>query len=137
MDRQCNPMPCATMGTIVNQIWIYQDNATLCPVLQWARIVNRIWKYQCTKQNTPVCTVWHHDRLENITSKQVLMTLQAASAVIRSARLGFKQSEIGTHSLHSGAAMEMYLARVPVYTIMLIGRWSSDAVLCCIRNQGK
>ena len=31
--------------------------------------------------------------------------------------------------------MEMYLAGVPVYTIMLIGRWSSDAFLRYIRKQ--
>jgi hypothetical protein len=33
--------------------------------------------------------------------------------------------------------MEMYLAGVPVYTIMLIGRWSSNAFLRYIRKQVK
>jgi hypothetical protein len=28
--------------------------------------------------------------------------------------------EVGTHSIRSGAAMAMYLARVPVFSIMLI-----------------
>jgi hypothetical protein len=46
-----------------------------------------------------------------------------------------KPDEISTRSLRSGAAMEMYLAGVPVYTIMLIGRWSSDAFLRYIRRQ--
>jgi len=31
--------------------------------------------------------------------------------------------------------MEMYLGEIPVYTIMLIGRWSSDAFLRYIRKQ--
>jgi hypothetical protein len=31
--------------------------------------------------------------------------------------------------------MEMYLAGVPVYTIMLIGRWSSNAFLRYIQKQ--
>ena len=31
--------------------------------------------------------------------------------------------------------MAMYLDEVPVYTIMLIGRWSSDAFLLYIRKQ--
>eukprot|EP00957_Ditylum_brightwellii_P170636 12988958-Ditylum_brightwellii.AAC.1 len=31
--------------------------------------------------------------------------------------------------------MAMYLANVPVFTIMLIGRWSSDAFLVYIRKQ--
>jgi hypothetical protein len=31
--------------------------------------------------------------------------------------------------------MEMYLGEIPVYTIMLIGRWSSNAFLCYIQKQ--
>ena len=31
--------------------------------------------------------------------------------------------------------MEMYPGKIPIYTIMLIGRWSSDAFLCYIRKQ--
>ena len=49
--------------------------------------------------------------------------------------LGYGELEIGTHSFRSGAAMAMYLAGVPVFTIMLIGRWSSDAFLRYIRRQ--
>jgi hypothetical protein len=40
-------------------------------------------------------------------------------------------------SARSGAAMAMYLAGVPVFTIMLLGRWSSDAFLRYIRKQVK
>ena len=31
--------------------------------------------------------------------------------------------------------MEMYLGEIPVYTIMLIGRWLSDTFLCYIHKQ--
>jgi hypothetical protein len=95
----------------------------------------RIWSYQGTTENTPVSTFWRHDRREQITSRQAITSLRAACATIGSARLGFEPDEIGTHSLCSGAAMEMYLAGVHVYTIMLIGRWSSDAFLRYIRRQ--
>ena len=61
--------------------------------------------------------------------------LRAAASVIGESALGFKVSEIGTHSIRSGSAMAMYLDDVPVYTIMLIGRWSSDAFLRYIRKQ--
>jgi hypothetical protein len=44
------------------------DDATLCPVLQWAHLVNRIWTYPSTSPDTPVCAVWRHDRLESIAS---------------------------------------------------------------------
>jgi hypothetical protein len=51
------------------------------------------------------------------------------------ARLGIEKHELGTHSIRSGAAMAMYLRECPVYTIMLIGRWSSSAFLWYIRKQ--
>jgi hypothetical protein len=73
--------------------------------------------------------------MEHITSKTILQHLRAACATIGSACLGFEPHEIGTHSLRSGAAMEMYLGEIPVYTIMLIGRWSSDAFLRYIHKQ--
>ena len=49
--------------------------------------------------------------------------------------LGSKKEQVVTHSIRSGAAMAMYLVECPVYTIMLIGRWSSDAFLRYIRKK--
>ncbi len=111
------------------------DDATLCPALQWACIVNQIRTYQGSTPDTPVCVVWHHDKLDNILSKHVLTALRAACAAIGSTHLCFEQSKMGTHSLCSGTAMEMYLTRLPVYTIILIGRWLSNTLLCYIRKQ--
>ena len=88
-------------------------------------------------EDTSVCTVWNHARRKQIKSRQVIMSLRSACATIGRAHLCFDRSEIGTHSLGSGAAMKMYLAGVLVYTIMLIGRWSSNAFLCYIRKQVK
>ncbi len=113
------------------------DNANLCPVLQWARLVHRIWTYPGVTEDTPVCTIGHHGRLKQITSRHTITALCAACASIGSAKLGFEPSEIGTYLLRSGAAMEMYLADILVYTIMLIGRWSSDAFLKYIQKQVK
>jgi hypothetical protein len=79
--------------------------------------------------------VWRHGRLDKIASTQVLLALHAASKAVGSAHLGFEPSEMGKHSLRSGAAMEMYLPGVRGYTIMIIGRWLSDAFLHYIRKQ--
>ena len=51
--------------------------------------------------------------------------------------LGFTSDNIGTHSVRSSLAMMMYLAKEQIYTIMLIGRWSSDAFLAYIEKQMK
>ncbi len=111
------------------------DDPVLCPVKSWARLTNQIWKYPGTMEDTSVCTVWNHARREQIKLRQVIMSLRSVCATIGSAHLGFDPSKIGTHSLRLGIAMEMYLAGVKVYTIMLIGRWSSDAFLRYIRKQ--
>ncbi len=43
--------------------------------------------------------------------------------------------DVEMHSIRSGAAMAMYLGECPVFMIMLIGCWSSDAFLRYIRKQ--
>jgi hypothetical protein len=111
------------------------DNANLCPVLQWARLVHRIWTHPSVTEDTAVCMIWRHGRIKQITSQHTITALCTACASIGSTKLSFKPSEIETHSLRSGAAIKMYLAGILVYTIMLIGRWSSDAFLRYIRKQ--
>jgi hypothetical protein len=50
-------------------------------------------------------------------------------------KLGILHSKVGTHWICSGATMAMYLAGVPIFSIMLIGRWSSLTFLKYIRKQ--
>ena len=49
--------------------------------------------------------------------------------------LGYKADETGTKSIRSAAAMAMFMDDTPVFMIMLMGRWSSDAFLKYIRRQ--
>jgi hypothetical protein len=51
--------------------------------------------------------------------------------------LGFTADQIGLHSARSGAAMAMFLSGVPVFQIMLLGQWASNAFLRYIRKQVK
>jgi hypothetical protein len=46
-------------------------------------------------------------------------------------------NKIGTHSIRLGAAIAMFLGKCPVFLIMMIGQWSSDAFLHYIRKQVK
>ena len=61
--------------------------------------------------------------------------LRDGVVAIGKTKLGIHRSEIGSHLIRSGAAMAMYLAGVPIFSIMLIGRWSSLAFLQYIRKQ--
>ena len=74
-------------------------------------------------------------RVSQVTIVDMRKALRAAVFDIGEKKLGIKQDKIGTHSICSRAAMSMHLAEVPVYTIMIMGRWSSDAFLHYIRKQ--
>ena len=102
-----------------------KDDPILCPVKQWAHLVNWIWTYLGTWR------ILQSVRFDTMTD----VNRSHCPATIGSASLGFEPEEIGTHSFCSGATMDMYRAGVPVYTIMLIGRWSSDAFLHYIWKQ--
>jgi hypothetical protein len=49
--------------------------------------------------------------------------------------LGYKASEIGTHSIRSGCAMALVLSGHAAWRIMLVGRWKSQAFMLYIREQ--
>ena len=114
--------------------WATPHN-TLCPVKQWATLVQRIRSYPNTHDNTPVSTVRQHNRLEHVTASHVTTTLLDTISAYGPERLRIAPNEIGTHSIRSGAAMAMYLGNVPVFAIMMIGRWSSDAFMKYICKQ--
>ena len=46
-------------------------------------------------------------------------------------------NNVGDHSIRSSFAMALYLAKRAVSTIMLIGRWNSDAFLPYVRRQAQ
>ena len=107
----------------------------LNPVRLWASVVKRIMSYPGTDENTKVSAVWRNNRIEHITSKEIIDAINASAEAIGWDKLGVKKGDFGTHSIRSGGAMAMYLDEIPIYTIMLIGRWSSDAFLEYIRKQ--
>jgi len=110
-------------------------HAPFCPVWAWAALIKRIWSYPGACPETPVSAVWRGGRIQHITSKEMVKALRSAVISIGEDSLGFKADDVGTHSIRSGSAMAMYLGECPVYTIMMIGRWSSDAFLRYIRKQ--
>ena len=111
------------------------ENIIICPVRKWAALVKRIRKYPGPTIDTPMLAVWKNHKIEHVTSAEMVAALRDAVCAIGEDKLGFKSEQVGSHSQRSGAAMVMYLGYCKVYTIMMIGRWSSDAFLRCIRKQ--
>jgi hypothetical protein len=111
------------------------EDAILCSVRATAAIVKKIKKYPGTTSKSPISTNFNNGVIDQVTSNHMINTLRDAVGGIGEMRLGIKKEIVGTHSIRSGAAMIMYLGECPVFMIMLIGRWSSNAFLQYIRKQ--
>ena len=95
---------------------------TLCPVRIWAEIIIRLESYLGKKRDTPVNTVWVGRQKTTITSQMTTNSLRAGTLYFGEERLGLSHKEVGTHSIRSEFAMELYLAKVYPETIMIVGR---------------
>ena len=98
------------------------------PVWLLANTVQRILSYPGTTIDTTICTYMSRGKLYKFTQEDLLENFRENAGIIGKDKLGFKPKDIGTHSNRS-AAMAMFMDNTPVYMIMLMGRWSSDAFL--------
>jgi hypothetical protein len=113
-------------------------NCEMCPVRAARELILQLKKYKIPAnkfRDTSINFVELEGRSFTIPSSLILMRLRQVVSSIGPEVLGFTAEEIGTHSKRSGGAMGMFLAGTPVYTIMLMGRWSSDAFMRYIRKQ--
>ena len=109
----------------------------MCPVKAWAYTVRRLLRIPGATLATTVDSFLHPStgELSRYTATALLKLFRSVALAMGFNELGFHPDEIGTHSTRAACAMAMYLNGVPVYTIMLVGRWSSDAFLLYIRKQ--
>lgn len=116
----------------------HYGNNLLCPIKIWSNIIRQLLSYPSSSPDTNVNTFLQSDStLHHFTGQELLKWIRFATTTLGPERLGFSPDQLGLHSARSGAAMAMYLAGVPVFTIMLLGHWSSDAFLHYIRKQVK
>jgi hypothetical protein len=110
-------------------IQMASGDINMCPVRMAAAIVQRIQSYRGANNDTPISAYWHFNRIDYVTSKQVIAAMKDAIQAIGEDVMHIKKSEIGTHLIRSGAAMAMFLSNCLVCLIMMIGCWSSNAFL--------
>jgi hypothetical protein len=110
-------------------------NRVYCPVVACATIVREMLADKCGPKDYVYKYRQENGTWSSVTSKAALLMLRQFLRDADSESLNIKPDECGLHSLRSSAAMAMYLNGIPVYTIMLLGRWSSDAFLRYIRKQ--
>ncbi len=99
-------------------------------------VVNSL-KNKRTITDSSVSLAFQRNKLISITSEMIADLIQDDVVAIGKTKLGIFCSEIGTCSIWSGAELATYLAGVPIFSIMLIGRWSSTAFLKYIQKQAQ
>jgi hypothetical protein len=115
-----------------------KNGGTMCPVNACISLILRARNLPVPFSqllDTPINTVYLSPSLYQIPSDVFLETIRRTVKDMGKDTLGFGPEEVGTHSNRSAGAMSMFLSGTPVYTIMLIGRWSSDAFMRYIRKQ--
>jgi hypothetical protein len=112
------------------------DDKIANPVAAWANIVRRVRKTAKCRDSTEV---YHFTDLagatQTVSNDMLLVQLRTTVASVGESALGYRPSEIGTHSIRSGAAMALVLSGHAAWRIMLAGRWKSSAFLVYIREQ--
>ena len=120
------------------KVGMYKSNSALCPVSAGLRLVRRIRDMPGDDDPLDRPMNLYLDKTGTrrfISSHMVRTKLRSAVTAIGEKRLGLTADDIGCHSIRSGGAMAMKLAKVSSYTIMIIGRWKSTAFLDYIRKQ--
>ena len=105
----------------------------ICPVITWSKIIQRILSYDGSSENTSVNAILIGKKKHYIKSNEMFTHIK--NTVNNMTGLGFTGDEVGTHSIRSSLAMALYLNKRAISTIILLGRWSSDAFLLYIRRQ--
>jgi len=110
----------------------------MCPDRAAIETVTRIYSYGIPVEkvkDTPINFVKLGSLTYIIPSSLILVKIQATVQALGTEKLGFSPNKVGTHLSRSRGAMGMFLAGTPVYTIMLMGRWSSDMFMRYLRKQ--
>jgi len=110
-------------------------NITYCPVFVGAAVVRRLETMGASESDCIYKFMGDDGRTRDFDSATAFRMLQGFISSVDFKGLGLDPKRIGLHSLCLLAAMAMYLNGIPVYTIMLLGRWSSNAFLHYIRKQ--
>ena len=109
---------------------------SISPIV-WARIVTRLRSYPRFSPHWPVYTFYDPatKRFRPIRNTDVERAIKTSVIALGRDTLGFGPDDVGTHSVRSSLAMQLYLQHVQPYTIMLIGRWRSLSFLSYIEKQ--
>ena len=97
-------------------VTMHRSGENICyPVRSWAEVVHRVLFYPGTNQDSTVNTILVNGNLKTISSSTVRSKLCSTAQLICKDTLGFKPSDIGIHSIISGAASQ----NISAYQILI------------------
>jgi hypothetical protein len=105
----------------------------ICPVTAAAAIVKRLRAMGATEETSIYKYQDKNGVTRDMTNTVALRFLRSFIKTVDPA-YGIAERDIGIHSIRASAAMAMYMNGISTSTIMLLGRWSSDAFLLYIRK---
>ena len=106
-----------------HQIFIYPTNTSTCPFRAFLLYIPFSSK---TTASDPLFMAGRFAPLTQASLNKALRTLLN--------RAGLDQSQYASHSFRIGAATTAAAARIPVWMIKSLGRWTSNAYLCYIHR---
>ena len=113
----------------------HRNTKDLCPITIWAYVIKSIIGTPGTDENSSINFLREGTKDAYVTSQIIIKHIRSAVQAIGEEALGFTAKQVGTHYLRTSCTMLLYLAGTPVYTILLIGRWCSDAF--CVTYEDK
>jgi hypothetical protein len=121
---------------IFRTAWATSD-PDACPVASFAQVIRRVSSLPGSTADT---LIYNYKAASNrsflaVSDAVMITTLRVAVNLIGKDELGYQASDVGTHSIRSGAAMALVLSQHAAWRIMLAGRWQSQAFLIYIREQ--
>jgi hypothetical protein len=105
-----------------------------CPVIACANVVHDMQRDGNRSTDFIHCFLQENGTFADLHSKTALTMLRQSLHMVDSESLNINADNCGLHSLWPSAVMAMYFNGIPVYTIMLLRRWWSDAFLHYIRK---
>ena len=110
-------------------------NQILYPVKALGLLVQSILSNENTSENTQVNYYQSDSGPMHMQATYMLIHLRATCRTLDERRLGFHPNKVGTHSIRTSFAMQLHLAGVRDFTIMMMGQWKILSFLSYIRPQ--
>eukprot|EP00957_Ditylum_brightwellii_P210581 15365137-Ditylum_brightwellii.AAC.1 len=89
-------------------------DSQLNPIIHWSYLVRRVQKIPDFEGSWLIDTIARNGTVTRIRAAKICLLIRSSVIAVGEDKLGFKASEVSTHSHCSGTVIAMYLAGVPV-----------------------